>query len=423
MKYLNDRGIVYGIKLDAVKKMVSDRICNKRILVAEGLPAEKGIDGYLENLVDTSGVGRPQELANGRVNHKDLKKVINVKKNDKLIRRIPPQKGKDGYTIFGTIIKAPPPKDAIIRVGVGTETCEENPDILIAANDGAVMINGKGDIEVRTTKVINGDIDYSTGNVLFSGDLKIQGTVRAGFAVKVHGNLFIGGSVEDAEVTCVGNMEVMGGIVGSGSGKVDCGGTLKTHHIENFNVKTGKYIIVSDSILHSVIKTDEYLKAKTVVGGQVDAAKSITVDTIGASAETRSVLKVGSAYLLIQEKKLFQEKSTELEEKANTNKEEIFLYIKNGMDDRGNLSDGKTAELDSMKEQRNKIMKQLSELESRITEIENSLREMPNPEIRVKKMFPITIIRFGLVEEVIREELIDVIISADDTKIIIRKQR
>lgn len=422
LKYLNDRGVVYGIKLDVIEKMVSDGVCNKRILVSEGLPAEQGVDGRLEILVDTSGIGRPQKLANGRVDHKDLKKVINVKKKDKLTRRIPPQPGKDGYTIFGTKIKAFPPKDTFFKVGVGTEISEEDPDILIAANDGAVKINHRGEIEVRTAKVVTGDIDYSTGNISFSGDLKIQGTVKAGFAVEAHGNLLVGGSVEDAEVTCSGNMEVIGGAAGSGSGKIDCGGTLKVHHIENFNVKAGKHIVVSDTILHSTIKTDEYLDVKTVVGGQIEAAQGINVDTIGASAETRSVIKVGSAYLLMQKKNLFQEKVAELEVKLNTCKEEMYSCVKNGLDDNGDLSDEETAELEILKERRSKINRQLTELSNKIAEIDDALKEMPNPVIKVKKIFPITIIRFGLAEKVIKEKLHNVVISADDNKIIIRKQ-
>ena len=422
MKYLNDRGVVYGINLDAVKKMVSDSVCNKRILVAEGLPAEDGVDGRLEILIDTKGIGKPQELADGRVDHKDLKKVINVKKNDKLIKRIPPQPGKDGYTIFGTKIQAPSPKDVYFNVGVGTKVSEEDPDILIAANDGAVKINHKGEIEVRTAKVVTGDIDYSTGNISFSGDLKVQGSVRAGFAIEAHGNLLIGGSVEDAKVTSSGNTEVIGGVVGSGNGKIDCGGTLKVHHIENFNVKADKSITVSDTILHSTIKTEEYLDAKTVVGGEIEAAQGITVDTIGASAETRTVVKVGSAYLLMQEKKLFMEKVSELNVKLNTCKEEMYDCVKNGMDDKGNLSDEETAELEILKERRSKINEQLTELGNKITEIDDALKEMPSPEIRVKKIFPITIIRFGLAEKVIKEKLHNVIIRADGNKIIISKK-
>lgn len=422
LKYLNDKGVVYGINMGTIEQMVSEGVCNKRILVAEGLPAEPGVDGHLEILVDTSGIGKPKKLADGRVDHKDLKKVINVKKNDKLIRRVPPQPGKDGYTIFGTKIMAPSPNDAFFKVGAGTEISEENPDILIAAHDGAVKLNHKGEIEVRTAKVVTGDIDYSTGNISFSGDLKVQGTVRAGFAVEAHGNLLIGGSVEDAEVTCTGNMEIIGGAVGSGSGKLDCGGTLKVHHIENFNVTAGGHIIVSDTILHSAIKTEEYLNAKTLVGGKIEAAQGITVDTIGASSETKSVITVGSAYLLMQEKKLFLEKVAELAAKLNTCKDDMYNCVKNGMDDTGYLSDEDTAELDILKERRSKIIRQLTELENKIKEIDDALEEMPNPVITAKKIFPVTIIRFGLVEKIVKENLHNVIISADGNKINVQKQ-
>ena len=422
LKYLNDRNIVYGIKGDAIDRMVSEGVCNKRVHVAQGLPPELGIDGRLEILIDISGVGKPKKLADGRVDHKELKKVINVKKGDKLIRRIPPQPGKDGCTIFGSKIKATPSKDAIFRVGVGTEVSEEDPNILIAASDGAVKINYKEEIEVRTAKVVSGDIDYSTGNISFSGDLKIQGTVRGGFTIQANGNLLIGGSVEDAQVSCSGDMEIIGGAVGSGNGKIDCGGTLKVHHIENFDVKAGKCIIVGDTILHSSIKTEEYLEAKTIVGGQIEAAQGVYVDIIGALSETRTVIKAGSAYLLMQEKKLFQERAIELNTELKKCKEEMYNLVKNGMDDNGNLTDEDTAELEIQKEKRSKIIKQLTELDEKTTEIDKSLKETPNPVIKVKKIFPITVIRFGLAEKTIREKVFNVSISASENKIIVSRQ-
>ena len=402
--------------------MVSEGICNKRILAAEGVPSEMGTDGRLEILIDISGIGKPKKLADGRVDHKELKKVINVKKGDKLIRRIPPQPGNDGCTIFGSKINATPPKDAFLRVGVGTEISEEDSDILIAANDGAVKINSKGEIEVRTAKVVTGDIDYSTGNITFSGDLKIQGTIRGGFAIQADGNLSIGGSVEDAQVTSSGDMEIIGGAVGSGHGKIDCGGTLKVHHIENFNVTAGKYIIVSDTILHSSVKTEEYLEAKTIVGGQIEASQGIYVDTIGASSETRTVIKVGSAYLLIEEKKLFQERAIELNTELKKCKDEMYNLVKDGMDDNGNLTDEDVAEFEIQKEKRSKIIKQLTEIDEKIAEIDKSLEETPNPVIKVKKILPVTVIRFGLAEKIIREKLFNVSISASENKIIITRQ-
>jgi uncharacterized protein (DUF342 family) len=402
--------------------MIIEGTCNKRVLVAQGLPPEPGTDGRLEILIDISGVGKPKKIAGGRVDHKELKKVINVKKGDKLIRRIPPQPGNDGNTVFGIRIKTAPSKEALFRVGVGTEVSEDDPNILIAAHDGAVKINSRGEIEVRTAKVITGDIDYSTGNISFSGDLKIQGTVRGGFTIQANGNLLIGGSIEDAQVSCSGDMEIIGGAVGSGNGKIDCGGTLKVHHIENFDVKSGKRITVSDTILHSSIKTEEYLEAKTVVGGQIEASQGIYVDIIGASSETRTVIKVGSAYLLIQEKKLFQERAMELNTELIKCKEEMYNLVNKRMDDNGCLTDEDTAELEMQKEKRSKIIKQLIVLDEKIAGVNKSLMETPNPVIKVKKIFPVTVIRVGLAEKTIREKVFNVSISASENKIIVNTQ-
>jgi len=419
---LYDQGVVFGINENALACMVSEKACNKKVLVAEGKSPERGVDGRLELLVDVTGVGKPKELADGRVDHKELKKVINVKKGDALMRRIPPVAGKDGITVFGKSIVSPAPLDVALRVNDGTEIAGQDPNLLIAAIDGAVKITAKGDIEVRTTKVITGDIDYSTGNISFSGDLKVNGMIRAGFSIQADGNLYVGGNVEESDVTSSGNMEIIGGAVGAGKGRLVCGGTLKIHHIENFSVKAGKSILVHDTILHSFIKTQERLEAKTIIGGEIESSHGVTADTIGSTAETRTVIKISSTFILLQQKELFLNKYKELNTAFQADKDLIFATVRDGMDAQGKLTEANVAEIGAVKEKVRKIRVQLTDLQNKIGELDKKIQDAPNPVVTVKSLFPNTIFRFGLAEKIIKERLVNVIIQAQENKIIINRQ-
>ncbi len=421
IKGLRSKGVVYGIKEEELFHIVSERICGKRILIAEGLPCKEGVAGHIEILIDTSGKGRPKELDDGSVDHKDLRYVINVSKGDKLAKHIPPKPGKNGCGVSGKEIKAPLPYDTYFKIGTGTEIDNNDPDYLIASTDGAVVLNDDGTIEVKTTKIINGDIDYSTGNISFSGDLKIRGIVKSGFSVNTDGNLVIEGNVEDAEAVCTGNIEINGGAVGSGNGVITSGGFLKVRHLENFKVKSGKSIIVTDSILHSSVSTEEHLKAKTIIGGIITTTRGVDAGTIGAESETKTIIKVSSVYLLLQQKQMLERKIEDFQNEIVSCKEEMFVVVRDGMNEEGKLGVEDNEKVEKLKDKKKLILSKIDELKSRIEKITEEIRKNPNPLIKAEKIFPNTIVRFGLRERIIKEVLKRITISSPGEKIIVSK--
>ncbi len=418
---LREYGVTNGINQQILEHMYLKRVCEKRILVAEGKPPGEGTDGYIKVLIDVSGIGKPKELEDGSVDHKDLKKVINVKKGQQLVRHIPPVAGKKGRSIFNKPIDPIKQKDVPLTPTTGTSISEEDPEVLIATTDGAVSLDSYGTLEIRTAKVINGDIDYSTGNVTFCGDLKIVGVVRAGFAVQADGSLYIGGNVEDAEVSSSRDLEITGGAVGSGNGKISCGGELRIHHLENFEVTAGKNVSVNETILHSTVRTEGDIQAKTVIGGMLEAARGVEVDTIGATSETKTIVKAGSTHFLLEQRKLLGGKVEDLRLHLSELKESVYALVKTGMDEQGKLSDSNIEKMVELKKQIHIKQKQFTGLNTRLEEVELKIEDNPNPVIKVKHIFPNTVIRFGLIEKVITEKLSNRIISANGNRIIIRQ--
>ena len=279
---LASHGIVYGIVPDALDQMVKGQVYNVKIEAARGIPPVDGTPGRIDILVDVSSRGKPRALAGGRVDLRDLGYVVNVRKNNEILRRIPPYPGTDGKTVFGKPIPCNKPPRILLTPGPGTRIAEQDADLLVADRDGAVAVFPNGKAAVLDEKTIPGDIDYSTGNISFVGNLQVKGTVRGGFEVDAAGSVMVGGGVEDAKVTAGGDLEVLGGASGSGNGALKCGGMLKVRHLHNFNVHALAIDIVED-IVHCSVWAEKAITAKSIVGGTVSAGMSIDVDTIGTA--------------------------------------------------------------------------------------------------------------------------------------------
>lgn len=419
-QHLKQHKIVFGIKEDALQRMTAQSICNKRVCVAHGTQFQRGIAGYIEILLDTSKTGVPQLRENGSVDHKELHHVINVVKGDALLRRVPPQYGTEGMTVFGKPVPAPLPEDAVLYEGPGTKISEHDTDLLVAAFDGAATFYPDGTVEVRTHKIINGNIDYTTGNLTFSGDLHIKGNVRQGFSVKAEGNLTIEGDVEDSFLTSGGTIRISRGTSGAGNGIISCEGSLYVRHIENFTVNAQKDIFVADTILHSSVTTQKSITAKTIIGGQISFGHSLHAESIGAVSETKTVLKIGILHLLFQQKKLLHEKLNELQPQIHSNKEAMYVLVRESMDDNGQIPQSGLVELELLKQKEEKIISQIKELKEHLEKIEKeSALNVPH-EIKASVIFPNTIIRFGLQEKIIKEKLQHVVVRFIDDNIVVK---
>jgi len=77
--------------------------------VCRGRPrdcANRGTPGSIEVLIDVSQKGKPRVLPGGKVDHRDISYVVNVRKGTPLVKHLPPIPGKDGCNVFGKTVVA-----------------------------------------------------------------------------------------------------------------------------------------------------------------------------------------------------------------------------------------------------------------------------------------------------------------------------
>ncbi len=398
---LRNQHVVFGID-QSLLKMIAKGVCAGGVqTVAIGKPARPGTPGRLEWCIDLSRTGKPRELADGRVNLRDLQTHCNVTRQQQLVRVFPPVSGEDGMTVFGTPVSPTPLEPLNFTLGKGTCRDENEPELIRAAIEGAVVFDG-GTLQVVNRRVITGDVDYSTGNISFTGDMKIAGTVRAGFSVSVTGDLFIGGNVEDATVLSGGSVTVQGGASGSGNGTVKAADTITVHHVSQFLLHAEKAVQVEEDALHCTIHSDGPVRARSIVGGTV-TAQEVFAEVIGSVAEIRTVIDIaGRARLSRERYDLLKRYGVVAAAKAQEF-EKLYLLVRDGMDEDGYLKGFEEQILASMKDNTLESIRTCRTIQERIEKIDRMEETQGESLIVSGVVHPNTLLKVGLEERLVRE--------------------
>ena len=418
---LEQHGVVYGISAAALRAMHAGAVCNTYVEVAQGSPPGQGAPGKAEILVDLSGKGKPRKLADGRVDHRDISYVVNITKGTPLMRHIPPVPGAEGRTVFNKTIAPSQVSDVAFVAGQGSVISPQDTHILIADINGALTIHADGKIEVVDNKVVSGNVDYSTGNIRFSGNLRVTGTVRSGFEIDVDGDCIIGGNVEDAKITCRGDVEIFGGAIGASKGAIKCGGGVKVRHIANFTVQSGDDIRIAQEALHCILSAHGNIIAKSIVGGTVAAWKAIEAESIGSEAEPKTIVDLGGRFLLMQKKYHLLKELTALTGEVGVLKESMFILTRDEMDGTGKMSEGALKKLDAMKTDHRQRRDKCSQVQTDIESLDEILKHNPVSSIKAQTIYPNSILKFCTAEKTVQEKLNHARITVDGEKIVMGK--
>jgi len=296
--FLRNNNVVFGIDDDALTGFEDHPVYNRPYLIARGDPPVNGRNASISYLFeqDPSQVKMKQK-SDGSVDFKELNLIQNVVKGQPLARKIPPEAGKDGRTVYGKYI---PAKDGMdIQIGLGKNvSITDNGKTVIATASGQVLLL-KGKVTVETVLVIPGDVNGSTGNVSGLGTVIIKGNVEDGFQVSAQGNIEVNGFVGKSNLQAGGDLVVKRGINGGEGefGKIIAGKSVWSSFINNASVDAGENVIVSDGIVNAHVNAAGRILCKgkraRIVGGTLQAAEEINAATLGSSGGAETILKVG----------------------------------------------------------------------------------------------------------------------------------
>ncbi|MEI8593510.1 FapA family protein [Photobacterium sp. Hal280] len=182
--------------------------------IAAGRPAVAGADTRFEPLVPDASqrILAPQDSDHGKVDMRDLGKLITVEIGQPLMRRIPPTSGEPGYDIHGNTVKAVAGQVIAFDVGIGTRISDSDPNVLIADKEGTPR-HGLTGMAVDDLLTVD-SVDVTTGHIDFNGAVLVLGDISSGMKVKAAGNITVTGVVELAELTAGGNITIANGVIG-----------------------------------------------------------------------------------------------------------------------------------------------------------------------------------------------------------------
>lgn len=371
-EFLNDRGIIFGISEESIREVL-DKVkqggsCQE--IIAEGIRPQNGRDAEIKDIVSVEEKGRPQVMENGRVDFKDLNLFTVVSKGDLLQERIPHTMGVPGMNVFGDTVAAKPGKMQTLTPGKNVKIVDEHK--LVSEIDGQLMKEGRR-MSVIPVIQIKGDVDLSTGNIVFNGSVRIKGNVQMGFYVKAVGDVEVdgsvcGGIVEGNDVT------VKAGIQGMSNGWVTAKRDLVAGFAENAKITAARNIEIKEAALHSIISAGKSIKVLgkrgMVVGGEMAAGELIDVRTAGNAMSTTTTLEVGVNPLL--------------RKKIRTNKEALRKAEQSLSDAKKALAILKEIPRESMSPDRQEMMMRLIRsqfpLESQIKELKNAIESLKTEE-------------------------------------------
>jgi|SRR5690554_4429075 len=333
MKKIKDCGIVFGLKDVVVKRVVEEKI-TKSVLIAEGKSAVRGEDAEVTYFFEVNRMKLiPKELENGRVDHRELSLIHNVKKGEKLLEKKLLTPGIPGQTVKGVEIKPVAGRDIPVVAGKNV-SWDENKTCLTANIDGEPSLVGRK-VSVQNLHRVSGNVGYGTGNIDFTGSVQIRGDVENGFTVKAAGDILIYGNVDGGFIYADGNVTINGGIIGQGKTVVECKGELYARHIERSKVDVLGNVQVRDTIIHSQVNSGGKIALGSqkglIMGGIVRAKDEINAQVIGSRMGTITEVEVGTDPASRLELNEIEKRLAELEKELDKVEKALIILNKQGM--------------------------------------------------------------------------------------------
>lgn len=282
--------VVFGLDQQLLNRVADGEITAGTHVVASGLPAQPGEPASLIYHV----LQQAEETGDTRVDYREVGKILNVEVGQLLVTKTPAGAGTPGTTVTSAVIVARPGRDCPLPMGKGVVPSDDGLRVYAALSGHVVFAQRR--VEVLPSYELSGDVDFSSGNIDFNGNVIIRGNVHNGFKVSAQGHVEIAGGVDNAQIKAGGHIVVKGGVQGQRS-TLTAGGCISCKYVENGQLEAGDSILVGEAIMHSRVVarcrvTVEGRKG-LIVGGFVRAGDEIHAKAVGSPLATPTELEVG----------------------------------------------------------------------------------------------------------------------------------
>ena len=331
----------------------------------------------------------------GTIDFRERGGIPQVRQGDVLAVKKNVVQGKAGKNIFNDLIR--PPEDIRLKAGKGAYLSEDRLQV-IAAVSGHPKISRDGVIFVYQSYVIQGDVDFETGNIDYQGDVIIKGCVQNGFKVKA--NNIKAESTDGAILMAEGDVTITQGITDStisarGSlsarfvqtSKISCLGDFKSDkEVVDAHLECSGRAVINGVVIHSTISAKMGVYANQI--GMEKAAPSticVGIDTF-AKKETYSIeneierLKKNEETLIediadIEETiSTMENKISRISETKNDHDEERLVLFSILSEENGRKQ-ANQKKIEQMRHEMNRLIKSVDEINLTIAQCRETIRE------------------------------------------------
>jgi len=324
-------GICVGVDDAALERLLAEVRPGKSAtgLVACGLPAKPGDDGRLvyssetDNGEAAKSDAADQSPAEQQVDFRNVQQFINAEPDQEIGRILSPTSGTPGRTVRNKPIPAEPGKALQLKLGQNVRAGGEHGELLFAELHGRVKLDGDT-IQVVEEYLVDGDVDFSIGNIRFNGFVEIRGDVLDGFQVSASKGLKITGNVGACRLISHGSIEFCG-MDAQGKGSILCGGDLHAQFIHDCSVECWGNLQVAVELRNCSIHSRAAIITGQLAGGQYVALAGIEAKRLGAPSAIKTHLHSGVDYHDLDRMQILLKQLEELQEKIGRTKEITVL--------------------------------------------------------------------------------------------------
>jgi len=325
---LKKKGITHGIIAEAIKSMVEQKIFDTAVEIARATPPENGQDALIELKVLVNPEIHPHIRENGSVDYRNIQTFTSVSKDQVLAVKTFPTVGKPGTSVNGKPIPPLAGKDKQLPCGRNTEIVDEGK-ALVALKTGILCLEGYL-LSVVELLHISGDVDFSVGNIKYSGDVLVNRNVLPGFTIEADGNIHIKGDIESARlISRNGHVTVEKGIIGKNDTLVSAKTGVQISFAQESRIMSEGTISVNKYLLHCecICAALEAASAGcNIIGGVIKAENQISARHVGNEQGTSTRIILYDKQKAMLEEKL--KKLIELEAKLMTEIQPVEKQLK-----------------------------------------------------------------------------------------------
>lgn len=268
---------------NVVDSVLNNKLYDRTHIIASAVPAKQGKDAYIEEKLKIDMDVKPVVGQDGKADYRNVDNIHQVKKGDVLAIKHPPVPGQPGIDCFGKQTTVPAVKDIALKAGSNTEITPDGLQLL--ASTGGYVYHQTGMICVGVTFVLKGDVDFTTGNLKYQGDITIQGGVTDGFMVEAQGDITVEGTVDAAEIVSRGgSVIVKSGVFGHGKGSIKAAKDIRLQSAQDIRLECGETLLVEKGLRNCQVTAKDVKADKAgcaLVGGSLRAYDSVYASTLG----------------------------------------------------------------------------------------------------------------------------------------------